>query len=52
MISFSCSQKFVEYYDLRDCEKAFANAGGYSFGGGNLDVRYAYIQRYYFVKKN
>lgn len=39
------SQKFVEYYDSRDCENAFKEAQKAEFNGGYFDIRHAFIQR-------
>jgi len=41
----SPTQKFVEYYDLRDAEKALASANGNDFyDQGVLDIKYAFVQ--------
>jgi len=41
----SPTQKFVEYYDLRESEKAFNNANGKDFyKQGILDIKYAFVQ--------
>eukprot|EP00027_Filamoeba_sp_ATCC50430_P018660 CAMPEP_0168572452 /NCGR_PEP_ID=MMETSP0413-20121227/17946_1 /TAXON_ID=136452 /ORGANISM="Filamoeba nolandi, Strain NC-AS-23-1" /LENGTH=331 /DNA_ID=CAMNT_0008605511 /DNA_START=97 /DNA_END=1093 /DNA_ORIENTATION=- len=37
-------QKFVEYYDLRDSEKAYTEAQDKSFQDGYFDIRYAFLQ--------
>lgn len=39
----SPNQKFVEFYDLRDCENAFNENQGAEFGGGILDIKYAFL---------
>jgi hypothetical protein len=41
----SPNQKFIEYYDLRDCEKAFEEALNAKYGEGTLDVKYAFLQK-------
>jgi len=40
----SAFQKFVEYYDLRDSEKAYTEAQDKSFQDGYFDIRYAFLQ--------
>eukprot|EP01119_Soliformovum_irregulare_P002150 TRINITY_DN1229_c0_g1_i4.p1 TRINITY_DN1229_c0_g1~~TRINITY_DN1229_c0_g1_i4.p1 ORF type:complete len:348 (-),score=103.04 TRINITY_DN1229_c0_g1_i4:19-1062(-) len=39
----SSNQKFVEFFDLRDSEKAFAETNGSDFLGGTLDIRFAFV---------
>jgi RNA recognition motif-containing protein len=40
----SPNQKFVEFYDLRDCEKAYNDTQNAPFSGGTLDVKYAIVK--------
>jgi len=40
----SPNQKFIEYYDLRDCESAFNANQATDFMGGSLDIKYAFLQ--------
>ena len=37
----SPGQKFVEFYDIRDCEHALDKLQGYKFLGGTIDIKYA-----------
>jgi RNA recognition motif-containing protein len=41
----SPNQKFVEFFDLRDSERAYKEAHGRKLLGGVLDIKYGYLQR-------
>ncbi len=39
------SNKFVEFWDMRDSEKALQSTHGMEFAGGTLEVRVAFNSR-------
>eukprot|EP00029_Vermamoeba_vermiformis_P007110 TRINITY_DN297_c0_g1_i2.p1 TRINITY_DN297_c0_g1~~TRINITY_DN297_c0_g1_i2.p1 ORF type:complete len:388 (+),score=36.08 TRINITY_DN297_c0_g1_i2:98-1261(+) len=41
----SPTQKFVEFWDLRDCQNVYDNQQGAPLLGGSLDIKFAHVQR-------
>lgn len=41
----SPTQKFVEFWDLRDCQSVYDSQQGAPLLGGSLDIKFAHVQR-------